>query len=164
MLLWAQGVYTEILVCICLVNWEIHMKWSWIELLAMQHMPTLPEQSSYLTCRPQKGSVFPRLGWTWRSTVPSCWWSGRYIGLWRGANWKSELQNNPQWFFRKVHSSCLTFKDTDCNFQCYVLCPCRQRQLSRNTENSALLCTCSAEVNHYRNDAATTAGVARTGN
>lgn len=114
MLLWAQGVYTEIHMCICLVNWEIHkvMVGAELNLLAMQQMPALPEQSSYLTCRPQRGSVCPRPGWTWRSTAPSCWWSGRYIGLWREANWKSELQNNPQWPLRKVHSSCLKFKDS----------------------------------------------------
>lgn len=126
------------------------------ELVAMQQMPTLPERFSYLTCRPQKGSVFPRPGWTWRSTVPSCWWSGRYIGLWREANWKSGIQNNPWWLFRKVHSSCLKFKDTVCNFQCCMLCPCRQQQLSCCTDISVFPCVHSTEVNHHRNDASTT--------
>lgn len=106
MCLWAQDIHTEILVCICLANWEI--TWSdggsWIESLTVQHMPTLPEQSSYPTSRPRKDSVCPRLGWTWRSTVPSCWWSGRYIGLWRGG-WGSiksqKLQNNTQRLFTK---------------------------------------------------------------
>lgn len=55
----------------------------WIAHSATQCV-TLPEQSSYLTSRPQKGFVFPHLGWTWRSTELSCWWSGRYTDLWRG--------------------------------------------------------------------------------
>lgn len=121
---------------LCASAWSTG-KYTWgdggsrIELLAVRHMPTLPEQSSYPTSRPQKGSVCLRLGWTWRSTVPSCWWSGRYIVLWKEHN---ESQSHRRIHSGFSHSSCLKFKKgTDCNFQCCILCPCRQRHFSRNS-------------------------------
>lgn len=80
----------------------------WVELDAVRYLP-VGEAGDTLACGGREG---------------------------RGANWKSQLQNNPQWLFRKVHSSCLKFKDTGCNFQRCMLCPCRQRQLRCNTENS----------------------------
>lgn len=121
-------VGTEMLMRICLVKRRTHG----IEILEMRRMTSLPEQSSYRTCRPRRGSVFPGRGWTWRSMVSSCWWSGRYTGLWRKEQRKSELHKNPQ---RLLKRGRLRFRDTDENFwYCIVNCPYKRQQLSHNTE------------------------------
>lgn len=96
--LWARRLYTENVYVHLLgqlgnpheVDGRSRIEW------AVQHTPTLPEQSSYLTSRPQRGSACPRLGWTWHSTAPSCWWSGRCIVLQRGGG-----GDNPMLVLRK---------------------------------------------------------------
>lgn len=146
---------------LCASAWSTG-KYTWgdggsrIELLAVRHMPTLPEQSSYPTSRPQKGSVCLRLGWTWRSTVPSCWWSGRYIVLWKEHN---ESQSHRRIHSGFSHSSCLKFKRAQtATFNAVFSVPAGSDTSAATAESSVFLCIHSAEVNHHRNDATTTAG------
>lgn len=92
---------------------------------AMQRTQTLPEQSSYLTFRPQRGSACPRLGWTWRSMAPSCWWSGKCIVLQREGG-------KPMIVLRKMEGHTMQL--------------CRQGLSSCDTDISVYNCINSAEV------------------
>lgn len=149
-----RGLYTETHVYICLVNWGAYIKWrrepKWIACNAVHgnftwtiFLSDMPATKRF--CLSSSGLNLTQYG-TFLLVKREMHWP--MVGV--RANWKSELQNNPPWLFRKVHSSCLKCRESDCNFQGFMLCPCRQRQLSRNTENPVFLCIHSAEVNHSR--------------
>lgn len=165
MLPWAQRVYTEIHVCICLVNWEITTRWR-RELNLIAHNA-------------------PSVGFTWTiflSDIPAtkrfCLSSsglnltqyGTFLLVKReihwpveGSNWTSEPQNNPHWLFRKVQlTMCKILKHSVRLSRLYAVSLAGDNASAATQKKSVSLCSFN-RTESPQDDATTTAKAENTG-